>query len=53
VRFCVYLQGIEKGMGLLHNVDTLYSGLGGYAGTGRRIDCGWTASLTGTWGARR
>lgn len=40
-------------MGLLHHVDTLYSGLGGYAGTGRRIDCGWTASLTGTWGARR
>jgi len=40
-------------MGLLHHIDTLYSGLGGNVGTGRRIDCGWTASLTSTWGAWR
>lgn len=40
-------------MGLLHHIDALYSGLSGNAGTGRRIDCRWTAPLTGTWSARR
>jgi len=40
-------------MSLLHHVDALYSRLGGGSGTGRRIDCGWTASLTGSWCARR
>jgi hypothetical protein len=37
----------------LHHVDTLYGGLGGDGGAGRRVDRGRTASLTGARGAGR
>lgn len=40
-------------MSLLHYVDTLYGGLGGNRRTGRRVDCGGTASLAGARGTRR